>query len=149
MIDRPPGGIGRKKGPVPISLRKRALLRLELFNGIAALTGGLLLVIKPDGSLLRAKLSALAGSPFSDWRVPGILLTLLVGCGFLSTWEWQRRGGACALELSILAGLGLIGFEAAELAWIGFQPLEAVFGVVGLAVVCLALSVRNRPARGV
>ena len=25
-----------------------------------------------------------------------------------------------------------------ELAWIGFQPLEAVFGVVGLIVVALA-----------
>ena len=29
-------------------------------------------------------------------------------------------------------------FEAAELAWLGFQPLEAIFAVVGLAVTWLA-----------
>jgi hypothetical protein len=29
---------------------------------------------------------------------------------------------------------GLVCFEAAELGWLGFQPLEAVFAVVGVAV---------------
>lgn len=36
------------------------------------------------------------------------------------------------------AGMGLVCFEAAELAWLGFQPLEAVFAVVGVAVTGLA-----------
>jgi hypothetical protein len=36
------------------------------------------------------------------------------------------------------AGAGLVCFEAAELAWLGFQPLEAVFAVVGVAIVMLA-----------
>jgi hypothetical protein len=111
---------------------------LELFTGVSGLVGGLLLVAKPDGSLMSAKLSALAGSPFSDWRVPGVLLATLVGGGFLgiSLWQWQHR--AQARELSMLAGLGLIAFEGAELVWIGFQPLEAVFAGVGVAVVTLA-----------
>ncbi len=38
----------------------------------------------------------------------------------------------------MLAGLGLIAFEAAELAWIGFQPLEGVFALVGAAIFGLA-----------
>jgi hypothetical protein len=33
---------------------------------------------------------------------------------------------------------GLVCFEAAELSWIGFQPLEAVFVAVGVIVVGLA-----------
>ena len=36
------------------------------------------------------------------------------------------------------AGAGLVCFEAAELARLGFQPLEAVFAVVGATVVILA-----------
>jgi hypothetical protein len=36
------------------------------------------------------------------------------------------------------AGAGLVCFEAAELAWIGFQPLEAVFAAVGVIVLGLA-----------
>lgn len=120
---------------------ERALVALEFIIGIAALVGGVLLATRPDGSLLQAKVSALSGSPFSDWRVPGILLAVLVGCGFLFAAQWQRRSLPHARELSIVAGLGLIAFEITELVWIGFQPLEILFGVVGAAVV--ALSVRQ------
>jgi hypothetical protein len=38
----------------------------------------------------------------------------------------------------MIAGAGRICFEAAELAWLGFQLLEAVFAVVGATVVILA-----------
>ena len=127
----------------------RALVSLEYFTGTTALAGGLMLAVRPDGSLLQARPSALDGSPFADWRMPGILLAGLVGGGFLLTAEWQRRRLPHARELSIIAGLGLTAFEIAELAWIGFQPLEALFGVVGAAVIVLALrqgsSMAQRP----
>jgi hypothetical protein len=128
---------GRRRG-------ERALVGLELLTGVAGVIGGLLLVAEPDGSLLNAKLSALAGSPFSDWRIPGALLATLVGGGFVGTGLWQWRDGWHARELSLLAGLGLVVFEGAELAWIGFQPLEAVFGGVGLVVVGLAWQLAKR-----
>ena len=115
------------------------LVAIEFVTGAAALAGGILLVVKPDGSLLHAKLSALSGSPFADWRMPGLLLALLVGGGFLWAAEWERRELPHARHLSMFAGLGLIVFELAELAWIGLQPLEMVFGVVGILVVVLAM----------
>ena len=117
---------------------KEVLIWLELFTGITATVGGALLAIRPDGSLLNARMSALVGSPFSDWRIPGVLLAVLVGGGFLGTALWQWRDRRYARELSLLAGLGLVVFESMELAWIGFQPLEAIFGGVGLAVMALA-----------
>lgn len=117
----------------------RALVCLEYFTGVTALAGGVMLVARPDGSLLQARVSALAGSPFATWRVPGTLLAALVGGGFLLSAEWQRRRLPHARELSIFAGVGLIAFEVVEMAWIGFQPLEAVFGIVGAAVTVLAV----------
>ena len=116
-----------------------ALVALAYVTAFTALAGGVMLGVRPDGSLLQAKLSALYGSPFSDWRVPGILLAVLVGGGFLLTAEWQRRRLLHARELSIFAGVGLIAFEVTEWVWIGFQPLEAVFGLVGVAVTVLAV----------
>ena len=71
-------------------------------------------------------------------RAPRSLLALLVGCGFLLAGWRQWRGRAHARGLSMIAGAGLVCFEAAELAWLGFQPLEAVFAVVGVTVVTLA-----------
>jgi hypothetical protein len=116
---------------------RRWLVGLELSTGAAAVFGGAALAARPDGSLLQAKLSALEGSPFRDWRVPGVLLAALVGGGFLLAGTAELRQWRGAPELSTLAGLGLVAFEGAELAWIGPQPLEAVFAAVGIAVATL------------
>ncbi len=62
---------------------RRALVALELITGVTGLAGGVLLAAAPDGSLLKADPATLTGSPFSDWRVPGVLLAGLVGGGFL------------------------------------------------------------------
>jgi hypothetical protein len=117
---------------------RRALAGLELVTAATAVAGGLLLAIAPDGSLLAADPAALTGSPFADYRWPGVLLAGLVGGGYLLTGIWQARSGAGARALSLVAGLGLIAFEAAELVWLGFQPLEGVLAVVGGIVVVLA-----------
>jgi hypothetical protein len=117
---------------------RRALVAQELVTGATGLAGGVLLAAAPDGSLLRADPATLAGTPFTDWRVPGVLLAGLVGGGFLLAGWWQWRGRRHARDLSMAAGLGLVCFEAAELGWLGFQPLEAVFAVVGVTVTGLA-----------
>jgi len=134
-------GHGRPAGPSLLrrsGAARRALVTLEMTTGATGLAGGVLLAVAPDGSLLRADPDALAGSPFRDWRVPGVLLAGLVGGGFLLAGWWQWRGHRHARELSMAAGAGLVCFEAAELAWLGFQPLEAVFAAVGAIIVVLA-----------
>ena len=118
---------------------RRILVGLELVTGATALVGGVLLAIAPDGSLLAADPAVLAGSPFADYRWPGILLATLVGGGYLLTGWWQARSGVGARALSVFAGVGLVVFEAGELVWLGFQPLEAVFAVVGATVAVLAV----------
>ena len=42
----------------------------------------------------------------------------------------------------MLAGFGLVMFEVAELAWIGPQPLEGVFALVGAGVLALAATAK-------
>jgi hypothetical protein len=74
----------------PASRRARhALVALEVATGALALAGGVLLAAAPDGSLLRADPRVLAAAPFSDWRVPGVLLATLVGGGYLLAGWWQ------------------------------------------------------------
>jgi hypothetical protein len=68
-----------------------------------------------------------------------MLLATLVGGGYLLTGWWQWRAGRGARALSLFAGVGLIVFESAELLWLGFQPLQAVFAAVGVTVAGLAL----------
>ena len=130
------------------STRHQVLIRLQLVTGGVAVVGGVLLAAAPDGSLLFSEVTALQGSPITDWRVPGVLLTVLVRLGYLAAGLWERRGGRHARELSVVAGAGLVLFEAAELAWIGFHPLEVVFALVGVAVTVLALTAQRPAHRG-
>jgi hypothetical protein len=125
-------GRGRRRGG------RALLIGLELGTAAAALVGGALLAVRPDGSFLDAPLTALSGSPFRDWRPPGLLLATLVGGGFSATGIWQWRRGSHARELSVPAGLGLVCFELVAVAWIGFKPLEVVFALIGATVCVLA-----------
>jgi hypothetical protein len=77
---------------------RQVLVALELVTGVAGLVGGVLLAAAPDGSLLRADPATLAGSPFSDWWVPGVLLAGLVGGGFLLAGWWRWRGPPLCLR---------------------------------------------------
>jgi hypothetical protein len=130
----PSGRISRPSDRV----RRRWLVGLELLTGTTGVIGGTALFARPDGSLLKAELSALEGSPFRDWRLPGVLLATLVGGGFLLAGTGELRRWRHARELSVLGGVGLVAFEGAELAWIGPQPLEGVFAAVGIAMAALA-----------
>ncbi|HSO93106.1 MAG TPA: hypothetical protein VLS53_01375 [Candidatus Dormibacteraeota bacterium] len=126
---------------------ERALLGTTVFTGLAAVTGGVLLTIRPDGSLLQAKVAALAGTPFADWRIPGILLATLVGVGGLGAAACLATRVSHARELVCLYAAGLLAFEIVEWSTIGFQPLEAVFGAVAVAILLLGLvskTVRQR-----
>jgi hypothetical protein len=114
-------------------------LAVEVMTAVLALAGGILLVVAPDGSLLQADPAALAGSPFSTWRVPGLLLAVLVGGGYAlaavmtaAHWRWAR-------PLAGIAGAGLVAFEAFEMAWLGPQPLELLFAAVGAYVLQSAI----------
>jgi hypothetical protein len=124
---------------------RRILAGLELSTGATALVGGVLLAAAPDGSLLNADPAVLAGSPFPDYRWPGILLATLVGGGYLFTGVWQARSGFGSRGLSVFAGVGLVVFEASELLWLGFQPLEAALAAVGAVVAALALVAPSEP----
>jgi hypothetical protein len=114
------------------------LARVGLLTGAAALVESALLTARPDGLLLHADQAVWLGGPFSDWRVPGLLLAVPVGVGWLAAGTRQWRGGRYARHLFVIAGLGLVLFEAAELDRVGLQSLETVFAGVGVLVFILA-----------
>jgi hypothetical protein len=98
------------------------------------------MAIRPDGSLLRLPTSVLSGGPFADWRLPGLLLGRLVGVGYLVAGAVEHGRCRRSAQPSVVAGVGLVCFEAVEWRWLGFHPLQAVFVGVGAAVVALALT---------
>lgn len=62
------------------TIARNILVGLLLFLGISALGGGSMLILSPSGRLLGGlPLSILKNSPFSDFLIPGIILSTVLG----------------------------------------------------------------------
>jgi hypothetical protein len=72
----------------------RLLILLQFLLGFGALVSGGLLVLAPDGLLIQMPLSMLKYSPFSNFLIPGILLSTFLGVYPLAVAYslWRRPG---------------------------------------------------------
>ncbi|MCX6372649.1 MAG: hypothetical protein NTX16_06125 [Actinobacteria bacterium] len=118
------------------------LLVLQALGGIA---GGAALAARPNGDLLKMPLSYIEDSPFHDYRIPGLLLLLVLGVfplavaiGLLQRRQWAWFG-------AFAVGCGLIIFELVEYGVIGYNVQQPVWGTIGalIALVSLAPSVQG------
>lgn len=71
------------------------LIALQILLGAGAVFGGLGLVISPSGELLHMPLELLDKSPFSDYLIPGLLLTLMLGAAPLIVASALIRRWSC------------------------------------------------------
>ncbi len=113
--------------------------------GLGALGGAAVLVARPDGSIAQLDPSLLAGSPFRDFLVPGLLLGGVFGVGSIAVAVAGLRRMRIAPFLAFAIGCGQIIWIVVELAIIKepsfLQPL--LFGV-GLLIAAGAV-VWGRP----
>ena len=82
--------------------------------GLGALAGGLALVAEPSGSIMGFDPAILAGSPFGDFLVPGLVLGGLFGLGSLAV-------AAMGLRHQPLAPFFAFGIGCAQMIWIVVQ----------------------------
>ena len=129
------------RGTQPLRRVALAALLLEVLLSIGALGGGLVLIVAPRGEIMPLPLSALAGSPFDTYLVPGLILFGVLGLGPLAAARlaWLRH--PLAPTAAFVAGAGLLIWVAVEVAIIGYSnepPLQAVYAVLGVAIVLIA-----------
>jgi hypothetical protein len=132
-----------------------ALAVIEAVVGLGAIGGGIAIL---TGAFDRwFPLAWLAGTPFTDYTIPGLLLLLVVGGGMLLGAATQFIRREWAVLLSAALGLMLLGWEVVEVAIIDRYAQAVVpsavgqqvlFTVFGLAIVGLAASLWMREYRG-
>lgn len=123
------------------------LMGALLFQGISGTIGGIALVTDPSGDTLRIPTSWLAGSPFHDYSVPGLILLLALGLfplfvpyGILKRARWAWFGSTCV-------GAALIVWIVTEILIIGYHarpPLQLIYGSLGIAILILSLLPSSR-----
>ena len=118
------------------------LMASLLFQGFSGLVGGAALTLDRTGSIMQLPLDWLQGSLFSDYRLPGVILFTVLGIfPLVALWgSWSRRPWSGAV--SLIVGLALVIFIGVEISIIGYHPrppLQVIYGLLGLAIVGLAL----------
>ena len=110
------------------------LVGLLVLQGIGGIGGGASLAAKPDGGILKMPLSYLDGSPFADYRVPGLVLLcvlgifpLVVAFGLQSRRRWAWFG-------AFAVGCGLMIFELVEVSVIGYNVQQPIWGTIGVLI---------------
>lgn len=128
----------RPRSPLPPS-RRWPLLAVALFLAVGAIPAGIGFVLRPDGSLVGMPLAVLAGTPFPDFRLPGIFLALAVGGSALAASVLLALGARRAAGVALVAGLVTLGWIAVQVALLGYlSPLQPLVAALGLALVWLA-----------
>ena len=103
--------------------------------GIGAIGGGMTLVASPDGSVAGLETSLLAGSPFPDYLVPGVVLGGLFGIGSLVVAGMGVRRSWLAPFLAFAIGCAQMIWIGVELAVIrDFSFLQPTCFAIGLVI---------------
>src|ERR1700694_2499261 len=132
--------IGSSRRPLPGIARLAVVL--EIFLGLGALFGGGALILASAGPLLGMPTTLLAGSPFTSFLVPGIILFTFVGIAPLLAAAMTMRRQAFAPIAAGAVGLTLIGWVSVEmvvlaglgsLAWAMYLVLGVCIALIGVA----------------
>jgi hypothetical protein len=109
--------------------------------GLGAVAGGIALISKPDGSVMQFDVKLLAGSPFPDFFIPGLILGGLFGVGSLAVAVIGVRRWRIAPFLAFAIGCAQMIWIVIELAIIReFSFLHPT--MFGIGLVIAAASVR-------
>jgi hypothetical protein len=130
-----------------------AQLILAALQAVGAMGGGIALVRAPVKNI-GMPLSLLDGTPFKDYLIPGLILLVVVGVFSLLVFVGLLLKWKAAWWLSLASGGGLVIWIIAEVALLGYLPgagiaLQIVFGLVGVAIVVLALAGPTRRYFGI
>lgn len=126
---------------------------LHLFLGLSACAGGILLMIKSDGSYLGMQAGWLRDSPFGDYFIPGFILFVFNGLLPLFTCSGllfkPKRSRANALNIyrnkhwswtySLYSGIIIIAWISVQIMMTPYFWLQPVMIFTGLLIIIFTM----------
>jgi hypothetical protein len=121
----------------PLGRLAATAIALEILLGVGAVGGGIALMAGPNGEIIPLPVSALAGSMFGNYFVPGAILFAILGIGPLGAAILAWRRHPVAPVLAFATGGALLIWLVVEIAVVGYAndpPLQAVYLGLGVAI---------------
>lgn len=126
---------------------RNLLLLLTSFVTLTALCCRLLLIYEPDGSLLNLSADLLNGTPFKNFFLPAVVLTVVVGGINLFALVLAGSKHPHSYRYSLAGGNAVLAWIVVQMLLTqSYHWLQLVYGLVGLLIVLLSLQLMGKAA---
>lgn len=124
---------------------KHILFLFVAFIAISSVASGLVMVAEPNGSLLGLTASLLDGTPFKDYFIPGIVLTVLVGFTNLLALYYLFRNHRKRFMFSIAGGFMISGWIIVQMILINaVHWLHFIYLAAGMLVILISFQLKGK-----
>lgn len=126
------------------SIRTTAIILL-IINGVSGLAGGYGLTADPSGNRVKMPLELLAGSPFNNFLIPGLVLFTFIGVSSLVVAYLTANHFKHSSLLLIYQGITVWIWLIVELLIIKtLDPLQLVYGLIGLILILFGAMTKRK-----
>ncbi len=124
---------------------KTLLFILLSFIAVTSTLSGLMIISKPDGSILYLPISLLEGTVFKNFLLPGILLTVLVGGANLLAVFYNLQRHPNRYNWAMAGGIMIIGWIIVQMILIhAAHWLYFVYLGTGLLIILIAYQLKGK-----
>jgi hypothetical protein len=124
---------------------KTLLFILVSFIAVTSTLSGLLMISKPDGSILNLPLTLLEGTTFKNFLLPGILLTLLVGGVNLLAVFYNMQRHPNRYNWAMAGGIMISGWIIVQMVILhAAHWLHFVYLGIGLLIILVAYQLKGK-----
>jgi hypothetical protein len=126
-------------------IRYKILGYLQIFVGMGAISGGLPMILSPDGSSMGMGLELLEKSPFTSYLIPGLILVAINGAGQLTGAYFSLKLLKPVATLGIVFGAALVVWTLVQIYYLGYSSwMQALFLAIGTVELFLALGIYKK-----
>jgi hypothetical protein len=124
---------------------KTLLFIMVSFIAVTATLSGLLMISKPDGSILNLPLGLLEGTPFKNFLLPGILLTVLAGGTNLLAVFYNMQRHPNRYNWALAGGIMISGWIIVQMIILhAAHWLHFVYLGIGLLIILIAYQLKGK-----
>ena len=131
-------------------LIRKALIALHAVLGVSAVGAGQALARDPSGGVIGMSKDYLEGSPFPDFLIPGLFLSMVIGTANLASAAMLLKQHRLGPPIRLATGLLLVAWVAIQTGIIGYRHWSQFIWWITFPLVALlaAMLMRKGAAAG-
>jgi hypothetical protein len=124
---------------------KTFLFIILSFVGLTSFVSGLLMMSVPDGSILNLPISILSNTPFKDFKFPGLLLFVFVGCVSMIAVFYNMVLSTKRFNWAIISGIMIFIWMFLQFLFLKeYLLIELIYGVCGIFIITISIHLKGK-----